>query len=74
MCIIDISSFSRPDYAFRSDPLYMSTLVDPAYAPVPRAANKFLAFLPNLCDMTKPMPMNMMPEEVFLLYDTLMAD
>ena len=51
----------------------MSTLVDPAYAPVPRAANKFLAFLPNLCDMTKPMPMNMMPEEVFLLYDTLMA-
>ena len=51
----------------------MSTIIDPSYAPLARSPNEFLAFLPNLCDMTKPMPLNMTLEEVYLLYDTLMA-
>ena len=51
----------------------MSTIVEASYAPLARGPNEFLGFLPNLFDMTKPMPLNMTPEEVHLLYNTLMA-
>ena len=64
--------FSRPNYAFRSDPRNMSSLMDPQYAPLPRGENKFLAFILNICDMRRPVPLNLTPEEIILFYDTLM--
>ena len=60
-----------PDYAFRSDPCYMSSFVDAQYVPVPQAENEFLAFMPNVFNPRKPMPMNMTHEEIVLIYDTL---
>ena len=48
-------------------------IVDPQYAPLPRVANKFLAFLPHISDMRQPVPLNMTPEEVYLVYDSIMA-
>ena len=42
------------------------------YEPIPLAENEFLAFMPNICDMRKPVPMNLTPKKVVLMYDTLM--
>ena len=50
----------------------MSTIVAPQYAPIPLAENEYLAIMPNICDMRKPIPLNVTPEEVMLMYDTLM--
>ena len=70
--IFKISFLFRPSYAFRSDPCNMSTIVDAQYAPIPLAENEFLAFMPNICDIRKPVPLNLTPDEVILFYDTLM--
>ena len=57
---------------FRSDPRNMSTIIEAQYAPIPLEENEFLAIMPNICDMRKPQPLNVTPEEVLLMYDTLM--
>ena len=49
----------------------MSTIVEPQYAPLPRVANEFLAFIPNAYNPRRPLPINLTHEEILLLYDTL---
>ena len=51
----------------------MSSFIDPQYVPVPRAQNEFLAVLPNVFDPTIPVPMNVTPDEVNIMFDALLT-
>ena len=49
----------------------MSSYIDPQYTPVPGSENQFLALMPNLFDPRKPVPLNVTPDEISVMYDTL---
>ena len=67
--------FCRPNYAFLSDPRFMSTIVDSEYSPQFSSDGKgYLGFIPNLYDPVRPLPVNMTPQKLLKMYEILFDD
>ena len=61
----------RPAHAYRSDPINMSSYIDPQYAPGVRGPNEHLALLPNIYNPKILLPMNVTDDETIAIYEAI---
>ena len=54
-----------------SDPHFNSALIDPQYTPNMTAEKGMMAFLPNLYDPARPLPVSLTPEKLINIYELL---